>query len=213
MVSNKIYILLLVLSNMTALLWGISSQDLYEKITTKYDEITSFIADMESSSYFSDLDHTTESQGKIYFDKNNLHIAYFSPNKETISLQDSVIYIYQSQEDRLIITYADSSFVSLNLEYLIKKVWDADKVNIQELDKSYNVSIELTESNSLANINQIEFEVSKSTSLIERLQYGDFSNNKVNISFSNILLNKSPDDEDYWLMETSEDTQIIDYRN
>jgi outer membrane lipoprotein-sorting protein len=198
---------------MTALLWGISSQDLYEKITTKYDEITSFIADMESSSYFSDLDHTTQSQGKIYFDKNNLHIAYFSPNKETISLHDSVIYIYQSQEDRLIITYADSSFVSLNLEYLIKKVWDADKVNIQELDKSYNVSIELTESNSLANINQIEFEVSKSTSLIERLQYGDFSNNKVNISFSNILLNKSPDDEDYWLIETNEDTQIIDYRN
>ncbi len=74
------------------------------------------------------------------------------------------------------------------------------------------VNVNLEDDNLLANISKIVFEISKETSLVERLQYEDYSDNKVNIKFSNILLNVRPK-ESFWEIESSDKTQIIDYRN
>ncbi len=212
MVSNKIVKIIVILISFSTSLLAISSQDLYKQLINKYGSIESFQADIKQNSYYSEIDYSNESQGKIFYDKENLHIGYFTPREEIISLIDTLVYIYQAEEDRLIITYADSSFVSLNIAYLIEKVWDNNLVQIEEQDDFYLVNVNLEDDNLLANISKIEFEISKETSLVERLQYEDYSDNKVNIKFSNILLNVRPK-ESFWEIESSDKTQIIDYRN
>lgn len=212
MVSNKVVKIIVILISFSTSLLAISSQDLYKQLINKYGSIESFQADIKQNSYYSEIDYSNESQGKIFYDKENLHIGYFTPREEIISLIDTLVYIYQAEEDRLIITYADSSFVSLNIAYLIEKVWDNNLVQIEEQDDFYLVNVNLEDDNLLANISKIEFEISKETSLVERLQYEDYSDNKVNIKFSNILLNVRPK-ESFWEIESSDKTQIIDYRN
>lgn len=212
MVSNKIVKIIVILISFSTSLLAISSQDLYKQLINKYGSIECFQADIKQNSYYSEIDYSNESQGKIFYDKENLHIGYFTPREEIISLIDTLVYIYQAEEDRLIITYADSSFVSLNIAYLIEKVWDNNLVQIEEQDDFYLVNVNLEDDNLLANISKIEFEIGKETSLVERLQYEDYSDNKVNIKFSNILLNVRPK-ESFWEIESSDKTQIIDYRN
>ncbi len=212
MVLNKTNLTIILLLSVFSNLLAISSHQLYEQLVNRYNDMSSFQADINHTSYFADADYTNEAIGKIYFDKRYLHIAYQSPKEEIISLVDSLVYYYQVEEDVYIITYADSSFVSLNLENLIQKVWKDDLVNISEEDDYYKVDIELSEANSLANILNIDFKINKESNLVEEVKYLGDSGNSVTIVFSNIVLNDSPEGGP-WSIETTENTQIIDYRN
>jgi outer membrane lipoprotein-sorting protein len=71
--------------------------------------------------------------------------------------------------------------------------------------------VKLTEDNSMANIEDIEFAIGKKNMLVQKVKYKDSYENEVEVLFSNIILNMPIRDE-LWEIKTTEDTQIIDYR-
>jgi outer membrane lipoprotein-sorting protein len=196
---------------MASCLSAITSADLYQELIGEYSKIETFQADITQTSYYSEIDYTNISQGKIYHNAEKILIEYTSPKVEKISLADKLVKIYQEEDDRLIMTYADSSFVSLNMKYLLERIWDDELVEITESDAFYNVKVELSEQNSIANVEKIEFKIDKIEKLVQEVKYQDDSDNEVQVEFSNIILNEPLNDE-LWEIKTSEHTQIIDYR-
>lgn len=190
---------------------AITPAELYQELIGEYSQIDTFQADIKQTSYYSEIGYTNVSEGKIYHNSDKILIEYTSPKVEKISLSDNVVKIYQEESDRMIMTYADSSFVSLNMMYLIERIWDDELVEIKENDNYYVVKIVLTEQNAIANIQDIEFSISKSEKLVNTVKYKDNIANEVNVEFTNILLNEPLKDE-LWEIEITEDTQIIDYR-
>ncbi len=192
-------------------LLGMSNHELYQELMQVYDDISTFQADIEQTSYYSEIDYTNISEGKIFHNPEKILIEYSSPKVEKITLVDDVVKIYQEEADRLIMTYADSSFVSLNMKYLIERIWNDDLIEVTESVTNYIVKVKLTEANAIANIEDIEFSIDKKDMLVRKVKYKDSSNNEVEVLFSNILLNMPIRDE-LWEIKTTEDTQIIDYR-
>lgn len=194
-----------------AYLSAISNHELYQELMQAYDDISTFQADIEQTSYYSEIDYTNVSEGKIFHNPDKILIEYSSPKVEKITLVDDVVKIYQEESDRLIMTYADSSFVSLNMKYLIERIWNDDLIEVTESDSNYIVKVKLTEDNSMANIEDIEFAIGKKNMLVQKVKYKDSYENEVEVLFSNIILNMPIRDE-LWEIKTTEDTQIIDYR-
>lgn len=206
--SQIITLLLLVLGSSLA---GITPNQLYQELILKYDEIKTFQADIKQTSYYSEIDYTNISEGRIYHNPDKISIEYTSPKAEKITLVGDVVKIYQEEADRLIITYADSTFATLNIRYLIERIWNDDAVILTEDDSLYIVNMVLTDENAIANIVNIEFSIDKKEKLVREVKYQDDSANEVHVVFSNMILNKALKDE-LWEIEATEATQIIDYR-
>ncbi len=206
---NRLFTLILLVS--ASFLFAINPSDLYQELINKYGQVETFQADLQQTSYYSEIDYTNISQGKIYYNPNNIFIEYTSPKAEKISLSDDLVKIYQVEPDRMIMTYADSSFVSLNMKYLIERIWNDELVELTEDESYYIVKVELTEQNSIANIENIEFAIDKKEKIVQKVKYLDNSANEVQVLFSNIRLNEALPDN-FWEIETTENTQIIDYR-
>lgn len=200
-------IILLIASSLTA----IESGELYQKLINKYNKIETFQANIIQTSYYSEIDYTNVSQGKIYNNSDKIFIEYTSPKVEKISLADNIVKIYQEEDDRLILTYADSSFATLNIKYLIERIWNDETLTVTENDSLYVVNVLLTEDNAIANIDNVEFSIDKTEMLVQRVRYQDDLANEVDVLFTNIILNALIKDE-LWEIKTTEDTQIIDYR-
>lgn len=200
-------IILLIASSLTA----IESGELYQKLINKYNKIETFQANIIQTSYYSEIDYTNISQGKIYNNSDKIFIEYTSPKVEKISLADNIVKIYQEEDDRLILTYADSSFATLNIKYLIERIWNDETLTVTENDSLYVVNVLLTEDNAIANIDNVEFSIDKTEMLVQRVRYQDDLANEVDVLFTNIILNALIKDE-LWEIKTTEDTQIIDYR-
>lgn len=211
MVLMKNNILTLVLLTLVSALMGITSPELYGQLMAKYDKIITFQADIVQTSFYSEIDHINISEGEILYNSDKILINYTSPKEEKISLIENTVYIYQAEPDRLIKTYADSSFVSLNIKHLIKRVWNDQAIEITEQEDSYLVKTKLSEAKQFANIVLIEFLIDMKDYMVKNVKYQDDSSNEVSVSFSNIKLNKEIAD-DVWEMDLSDNTQIIDYR-
>lgn len=203
-----LYLICLIIANSLS---AISLAEAYDSLLEKYEKVQSFQADIEQTSYYSEIEYTNVAKGKIYYTQNRLLIDYFEPNQEKICLNDNIVHIYQSKEDRLIISKADSSFISLNLGKLIKDVWLEDNAVIEDNNNFYRVKIDTRKNNNLVNISMIEFEIDKKDNLIKAISYQDESDNSVRILFSNVLLNDTISSE-IWELDVSSETEIIDYR-
>ena len=201
----------LILLLMASSLAGITSNELYQELIAKYDKIDTFQANIKQTSYYSEIDYTNVSEGKIYHNPDKIFIEYTSPKVEKISLADNVVKIYQAEADRLILTYADSTFATLNIRYLIERIWNDETVTLIENDSLYIVDVVLTEQNGIANIENVEFSIDKKEKLVQRVKYQDDLANEVDVVFSNIILN-APLKDEFWKIELTENTQIIDYR-
>jgi len=207
--KNKVVVFIIFL--ISSHLAGITNQELYQELILKYNNIETFQADIQQTSYYSEIDYTNVSVGRIYHNPEKIHIDYNSPKIEKISLSDNVVKIYQAEADRLIITYADSTFASLNIKFLIERIWNNETVSLTENDTLYLINIVMTEQKSFANIRNIEFTIDKKTMLVQKVKYQDNLANEVEVTFSNILLNRPLPDE-IWNIELTDTTQIIDYR-
>lgn len=206
--KNSLILLLIVVCNGIS---GITTQELYHSLINKYDGVKTFQADIEQASYFSELDLTNTSQGKLYHDPERLLIEYTSPKVEKVLLSDNIVRIYQAESDRLIMTYADSTIVSLKMGYLIKRIWDEDNLQLVEDIEHFVIKIKLTEENVLANIEDIELTISKDEMLVKSVKYHDDAENEVSVTFTNIIVN-NPLAKEIWEIKTTNTTQIIDYR-
>ncbi len=206
--SKLVFFILLITGSCLS---GINPQVLYQDLMEKYNLIETFQADIQQTSYYSEIDYYNVSEGRIYHNPDKIFIEYSSPKLEQISLSDNVVRIYQAEADRMIITYADSTFATLNIKYLIEKVWNDETVSIVENDSIYVVKIAMTEKNAIANITNVEFSIDKNNKLVEKVKYQDDLANEVQVIFSNILLNEAINDE-LWDIDISPNTQIIDYR-
>lgn len=207
--KNKYFIVILLI--LASSLSGITTSNLYKELIKKYDKVETFQAEIKQTSYYSEIDYTNISAGKIYYNSDKILIEYSSPKVEKILLSDNVVKIYQTESDRLIMTYADSSFVSLNMKYLISRIWDEELLKLTENSDYYIVKIKLTEKNAMANIDNIEFSIDKAEKLVKKVKYQDNLANEVEVIFSQINLNKPLSDE-LWKIKTTDSTQIIDYR-
>lgn len=210
MVSMKNSLILLLIAVCSSIS-GITTQELYLSLISKYEGIETFQADIEQASYFAELEITNTSQGKLYHNPEKIKIEYTSPKIEKISLVDNVVRIYQTDSDRLIMTYADSTIASLKMEYLIKRIWDDENIELTESDENYIVKLVLTEKSALANIDNIILTISKNEMLVKNVKYLDQSENEVSVTFSNIIINE-PLRDDIWEIELTDNTQVIDYR-
>jgi len=206
--KNKLIILLIAVCSTIS---GITTQELYHSLISKYEGIETFQADIEQTSYFAELEITNTSQGKLYHNPEKIKIEYTSPKIEKISLVDNIVRIYQAESDRLIMTYADSTIASLKMEYLIKRIWDDENIALSEVDDNYVVKLVLTPKNALANIDNIILTIPKNEILVKNVKYLDQSENEVSVTFSNIIINE-PLREDIWEIELTDNTQVIDYR-
>jgi len=110
--KNSLVLLLIVVYSSLS---GVTTQELYRSLIDKYNRVNTFQAEIEQVSYFSELDLTNTSQGKLYHDSERVLIEYTSPKVEKVSLSDNIVSIYQAESDRLIKTYADSTIVSLKM--------------------------------------------------------------------------------------------------
>lgn len=206
--KNSLVLLLIVVYSSLS---GVTTQELYRSLIDKYNRVNTFQAEIEQVSYFSELDLTNTSQGKLYHDSERVLIEYTSPKVEKVSLSDNIVSIYQAESDRLIKTYADSTIVSLKMGYLIKRIWDEDNLELVEDIEHFVVKLKLTEESALANIESIELTISKAEMLVKRVKYHDDGENEVAVTFTNIVINE-PLDEEIWEIKITDNTQIIDYR-
>ena len=159
--------------------------NILENISAKYSNISSFEADISQTNFFSQIDYTLESQGKIFIFHNSFVIEYLSPIYQFIKIENEIVTMYSQQENTAIVTSNASAFnniTSLFTEILTNK-FVAGEVK--------NGLHEYTVLENFDSISNMKIFINENTNLLEKISYSDTEDNIVTINISNQVFNEA----------------------
>ena len=136
--------------------------------------------------YIKDLDETQEFKGIIYIKKPDFRVDYISPYRQTILVKNNKIYIYNPEENQLIITSARQDLLILNILNILS---GKEKINrlFRIGNKKNNRFILLPEQ--FSDIKKIE--LLTENGLIKKINIEDKNKNQVEIFINNTIFTKN----------------------
>jgi len=171
--------IIIILINLAFLLYC----DIVTNVKNIYSNLDTFEADISQINYFSQIDQSLTSNGKLFIQNDSLVILYTEPAFQFIKLENNIITIYSRQENTAIIT-KDHNIFSQN----IFKFSDLLNNELSFLSKDdslleYEININNQQiKNIKIYINEINYQ-------IEKVSYSDDLNNIVNILISAQIFN------------------------
>jgi len=178
-------------------------ESVYEQVLITYSTIYDYEAEFRQENYWNEIDVHKTSEGKLYYNKENLLMDYSQPEGQKLQINENSITMYDPITEQAFIS--DQVDIELRPDKLISHYWDvSEKEMIEEYEDTIKIQL-LTP----------EFEVILITitgNLVVEFNIVDSNENFVDYKFTNILINKGLADNIFEL-NFPEKTSVIDTRS
>ena len=107
--------------------------DIYNQIINEYSKISSFEATLSQENYWSEIDRTKSTSGKIYYNTDSLYITYDPPDEQELFIQGNSVIMHDKKSGQAI--YMDKGEFLIRPLHIIKSYWnDSEKQIISTQD-------------------------------------------------------------------------------
>jgi len=160
------------------------NDDILKNVENRYKNFISFEATIIQTNYFTQLDYSLDSSGKVYMQNNNFVIEYQLPFYQFIKLKSGELTIYLDNEKTGIISNESDIYALAMFQF--SKILNND---LNYFRKTANL-LEFEVLTSIPNINNLRIFICEINELIEKIVYLDETENQVSIEFKNQLFNQ-----------------------
>jgi len=178
-------------------------ESLYEQVLLTYSTINTYETEFVQENYWNEIDVHKTSEGKLYYNKENLLMDYSQPDGQKLQIKENSIIMYDPNTEQAFIS--DQVDIELRPDKLISHYWDvSDKKIIEEYEDTIKIQLLTPESEIIL--------IMITDSLVVEFNIIDINENFVIYKFSEILINKGLS-ENVFELEFPENTSVIDTRN
>ncbi|MCK4979633.1 MAG: outer membrane lipoprotein carrier protein LolA, partial [Candidatus Delongbacteria bacterium] len=198
---NKILLFLLLPTLLIAN--EIALEKVYEEVLLTYSIIYSYEASFLQINYWDEIDVYKSSEGKLYYNKENLLMDYSQPMGQKLLVEENSMTMYDSVAEQAIIS--NKVEIEIRPDKLISHYWDISKKELlDQSDDTIKIKLQTPEEEKIV--------ITISNKFITEFNIVDINKNYVIYKFSDIRINKELP-ENIFDLTLPEDTSIIDTRN
>jgi len=198
---NKILLFLLLPTLLIAN--EIALEKVYEEVLLTYSTIYSYEASFLQINYWDEIDVYKSSEGKLYYNKENLLMDYSQPMGQKLLVEENSMTMYDSVAEQAIIS--NKVEIEIRPDKLISHYWDISKKELlDQSDNTIKIKLQTPEEEKIV--------ITISNKFITEFNIVDINKNYVIYKFSDIRINKELP-ENIFDLTLPEDTSIIDTRN
>jgi outer membrane lipoprotein-sorting protein len=175
-------------------------EELYKMVISNYDNIITYEAELEQSNYWSEIDVSKSSSGKIFYNSDSLFISYLPPDNQQLFVTGNTVIMHDPNTSQAV--YMDKSDFYIKPIQIIKSYWqDSQKKLIDDSDAEMILLVKGDE----------ELTIIIDNYLIKSVAIKDITGNSVTYKFSNERINhKLPNN--IFTPDFPDHTNIIDNR-
>jgi len=181
----------------------VTLESIYEQVLITYATIYSYETEFVQENYWNEIDVYKTSEGKLYYNKDNLLMDYSQPDGQKLQIKENSITMYDPITEQVYIS--DKMDIELRPDKLISHYWD---VSEKELIDKYEDTIKIH----LLTPESEKIYITISNNLVVEFNIVDINENFVIYKFSNILANKELP-ANIFDLNFPENTSVIDTRN
>ena len=175
-------------------------ETIYEEVLITYSTINTYEANFVQENYWEEIDVYKTSEGKLYYDEENLLMNYSKPVGQKLLINQNSMTMYDPISEQAIIS--DEIEIELRPDKLISHYWD---ISEKELIDQFNDTIKIK----LLTPEEEKIIITITNNIVTEFNIMDKNKNFVIYKFSDILINKALPDKIFELT-LPEDTSIID---
>jgi len=198
---NKIFLFLLLPTLLSAN--EKTLETMYEEMLIKYSTVHTYEANFVQENYWEEIDVYKTSEGKLYYNKENLLMNYSIPEGQKLLIKENSMTMYDPISEQAIIS--DEVEIEMRPDKLISHYWD---VSEKELIEQFNDTIKIK----LLTPEEEKIVITISNNIVTDFNIMDKNKNFVIYKFSEIQINKALPDSIFEL-NLPEETSIIDTRS
>ena len=176
---------------------------IYEQVLITYSTIDTYETSFVQENYWEEIDIYKTSEGKMYYNKENLLMSYSQPEGQKLLINENSVTMYDPVSGQAIIS--DKIEIELRPDKLISHYWDMSE---KELIDQFNSTIKIK----LLTPEEEKIIITISNNIITEFNIVDKNKNFVIYKFSDIKINKALPDKIFELI-LPENTNIIDTRS
>jgi len=175
--------------------------DIYNQIIDEYSKISSFEATLSQENYWSEIDRTKSTTGRIYYNTDSLYISYDPPDEQELFVQGNTVIMHDKKSGQAI--YMDKGEFWIRPLGIIKSYWnESEKQLLPVQDDFIMLLIKRADE---------EIIISLKSGLITSLLITDKENNSVKYQFLDEKIN-SEFPKGIFIPKFPKNTNIIDNR-
>ncbi|MDA3812683.1 MAG: outer-membrane lipoprotein carrier protein LolA [Candidatus Cloacimonetes bacterium] len=198
---NKILLFLLLPTLLIAN--DLTLEKVYDEVLIKYATIYTYETNFTQENYWKEIDVYKSSEGKLYYNREKLLMAYSQPVGQKLLINENSIAMYDPVSEQAIIS--DKIELELRPDKLISHYWDmSEKELVDQIDDTIKIKLLTPDKERIL--------ITISNNMITEFNLVDNNENFVLYKFSNIKINKRLP-ENIFELNLPEDTSIIDTRN
>ncbi len=163
--------------------FNLFSDQLLEKVKTKYLEIKTLESNLSQTNNFTLQDISLVSNGKLFINNTNLVIEYTKPHYQFIKATDEFLTIYSKNENTAFITESNNQVITTLLHF--HSLVSQDSKFIKKIDNLHHYQI----LKPIEPLKELHIFIDATTELITRISYIDDMDNVVTLDFSEQKLN------------------------
>ncbi len=177
-------------------------ENTYEEILITYSAIYTYEAKFVQENYWAEININKISEGKLYYDKENLLMEYSQPDGQKLHINKEYMTMYDPIGDQAIIS--DEFEIELRPDELISQYWDISKKEIiDQFDSTIKIKLKTPQDENII--------ITVSNKLVTEFNIVDENGNFVIYKFYDIKINKALP-ENIFELTLPESTNILDTR-
>jgi len=198
---NKVLLFLLLPTLLIAN--DLALEKVYDEVLLTYSIIYTYEASFVQENYWTEIDVYKSSEGKLYYNKENLLMDYSEPTGQKLLITENSMTMYDSVAEHAIIS--NKAEIEIRPDKLISHYWDISKKGLlDQFDETIKIKLQTPEEEIII--------ITISNKFITEFNIMDKNENYVIYKFSDIQINKELPNSIFELT-LPEDTNIIDTRN
>ncbi len=178
-------------------------ETIYEQVLITYSTIDTYGAFFVQDNYWEEIDIYKSSEGKLYYDNENLLMDYSDPLGQKLLINNNSMTMYDPASGQSIIS--DEIEIELRPDELISLYWD---ISEKEIIDQFNGTVKIN----LITPQEERILITISNNIVIEFNIVDKNKNFVIYKFSDIRINKALPDNIFELI-LPDNTNIIDTRS
>ena len=178
-------------------------ENTYENILITYSTVYTYEAKFIQENYWAEINIDKISEGKLYYDKENLLMDYSQPDGQKLLINEEYMTMYDPIADQAMIS--DEFDIELRPDKLISHYWDiSEKAIIDKFDDTIKIKLKTPQEENII--------ITISNKLVTEFNIVDENGNFIIYKFYNIKINEGLP-ENIFELTLPESTNIFDTRN
>jgi len=164
-----------------------TTAQLYTRLQSAYNGLSSFQANVKQSNYYPQLKRTISYDGMLYFTPGRMLMHFTSPSVQRLQIEGGKVDLYDSQSNTVFRSTIRTEFSMLNPLEILQLYWNKSTVTITK-EEGRLVSVTLKPKQDEL-VTSLAATINSSSGIVQTLSYTDKTGNTVTYSFSNIKPN------------------------